>query len=100
MSFAEPLRGIGEGHYAWDLMPNSTMTNAAVAQQVKKQDANTLMLKYKDGEKDNRRALRCNRCEFDPWRQSGPGARGKDIHPAVGEDSRWDLGSNSRARGP
>ena len=49
--FAEPLRGIGEGHYAWDLMPNSTMTNAAVAQQVKKQDANTLMLKYKDGEK-------------------------------------------------
>ena len=27
--FAEPLRGIGEGHYAWDLMPNSTMTNAA-----------------------------------------------------------------------
>ena len=29
-------------------MPNSTMTNAAVAQQVKKQDANTLMLKYKD----------------------------------------------------
>ena len=49
--FAEPLRGIGEGHYGWDLMPNSTMTNAAVAQQVKKQDANTLMLKYKDGEK-------------------------------------------------
>ncbi len=27
------------------------MTNAAVAQQVKKQDANTLMLKYKDGER-------------------------------------------------
>jgi hypothetical protein len=49
--FAEPLRGTAEGHYPWDLMPNSTMTNAAVAQQVKKAEANTLTLKYKDGEK-------------------------------------------------
>ena len=49
--FAEPLRGIGEGHYPWDLMPNSTMTNAAVAQQVKKVEGNTLSLKYKDGGK-------------------------------------------------
>jgi hypothetical protein len=49
--FAEPLRGIGEGHYPWDLMPNSSMTNAAVTQQVKKAEGNTLMLKYKDGEK-------------------------------------------------
>ena len=49
--FAEPLRGIGEGHYPWDLMPNSSVTNAAVTQQVKKADGNTLMLKYKDGEK-------------------------------------------------
>jgi hypothetical protein len=49
--FAEPLRGTGEGHYAWDLMPNSTMTNAAVTQQVKKVDGNALTLKYKDGEK-------------------------------------------------
>ena len=51
--FAEPLRGIGEGHYAWDLMPIRTMTNAAVAQQVKKQDENTLMLKYKDGKRQS-----------------------------------------------
>jgi hypothetical protein len=49
--FAEPLRGIGEGHYPWDLMPNSSMTNAAGTQQVKKAEGNTLMLKYKDGEK-------------------------------------------------
>jgi outer membrane lipoprotein SlyB len=49
--FAEPLRGTGEGHYPWDLMPNSTMTNAAVTQQVKKVEGNTLTLKYKDGEK-------------------------------------------------
>jgi hypothetical protein len=26
--------------------------------------------------------------------------RAKNIHPAVGVYSRWDLGSNSRARGP
>ena len=49
--FAESLRGNAEGHYPWDLMPNSTMTNAAVTQQVKKQEGNTLTLKYKDGEK-------------------------------------------------
>src|SRR5215471_13919563 len=49
--FAEPLRGTAEGHYPWDLMPNCTMTNAAVTQQVKKQEGNTLTLKYKDGEK-------------------------------------------------
>ena len=27
--FEESLRGVGEGHYPWDLMPNSTMTNGA-----------------------------------------------------------------------
>jgi hypothetical protein len=37
--FAEPLRGAGEGHYPWDLLPN-----AAVTQQVKKVDGNTLSL--------------------------------------------------------
>jgi hypothetical protein len=49
--FPESMRGTGEGHYPWDLLPNSTMTNAAVAQQVKKVDGNVLTLKYKDGEK-------------------------------------------------
>ena len=33
--FPEPMRGTGEGHRPWDLMPNSTMTNATVAQSVK-----------------------------------------------------------------
>jgi len=32
-------------------MPNSTMTNGAVAQQVEKVEGNTLQVKYKDGEK-------------------------------------------------
>jgi hypothetical protein len=49
--FEESLRGTGEGHYPWDLMPNSTMTNGAVAQQVDKVEGNTLQVKYKDGEK-------------------------------------------------
>jgi hypothetical protein len=49
--FEESLRGTGEGHYPWDLLPNSTMTNGAVAQQVRKVEGNTLQVKYKDGEK-------------------------------------------------
>ena len=49
--FEESLRGTGEGHYPWDLKPDSTMTNGAVAQQVQKVEGNTLQVKYKDGEK-------------------------------------------------
>ena len=49
--FEESLRGTGEGHYPWDLMPNSTMTNGAVAQQVEKVEGNALQVEYKDGEK-------------------------------------------------
>jgi len=49
--FPEALRGTGEGHRPWDLMPNSTMTNAAVAQMVKGVDGDEITLKYKDGEK-------------------------------------------------
>jgi hypothetical protein len=49
--FEESMRGIGEGHYPWDLMPNSTMTNGAVTQQVQKVEGNTLQVKYKEGEK-------------------------------------------------
>jgi outer membrane lipoprotein SlyB len=49
--FPEALRGTGEGHRPWDLLPNSTMTNAAVAQQVKGVNGQEITLKYKDGEK-------------------------------------------------
>jgi hypothetical protein len=49
--FPEPLRGVGEGHRPWDLVPNSTMTNATVAQMVKGVEGNEITLKYKDGEK-------------------------------------------------
>ena len=49
--FPEPMRGTGEGHRPWDLMPNSTMTNATVAQMVKGVQGDDITLKYKDGEK-------------------------------------------------
>ena len=49
--FPEDLRGTGEGHRPWDLSPNSTMTNATVAQMVKGVDGDEITLKYKDGEK-------------------------------------------------
>jgi hypothetical protein len=49
--FPESMRGTGEGSYPWDLKPNSTMTNASVDQTVASVDGQTMMVKYKDGEK-------------------------------------------------
>ncbi|MGB9065548.1 MAG: hypothetical protein WCC80_19540 [Pseudolabrys sp.] len=49
--FPEAMRGTGEGHYPWDLRPQSTMTNANVEQTVAGVDGQLLTLKYKDGEK-------------------------------------------------
>jgi hypothetical protein len=49
--FPEPMRGVGEGHRPWDLEPNSTMTNATVAEQVAGTDGQTVTVKYKDGDK-------------------------------------------------
>lgn len=49
--FPEALRGAGEGHRPWDLAPESTMTNATVADTVSKVEGRTLTLTYKDGRK-------------------------------------------------
>jgi hypothetical protein len=49
--FPEAMRGAAEGFRAWDLRPNSTMTNATVAQQVTNTDGQVIDVKYKDGEK-------------------------------------------------
>lgn len=49
--FPEAMRGAGEGHRPWDLMPESTMTNATVADTVSKVEGHTLTLTYKDGQK-------------------------------------------------
>ena len=47
--FPEAARGSNEGHYPWDLQPESMMTNATVATVAKASDGQTLTLKYKDG---------------------------------------------------
>jgi hypothetical protein len=49
--FPEAMRGTGEGSRPYDLRPNSTMTNATVAESVAANDGKTLLVKYKDGEK-------------------------------------------------
>jgi hypothetical protein len=49
--FPESRRGAGEGYRPWDLVPNSTMTNANVEQLVTAVDGPMLTMKYKDGEK-------------------------------------------------
>jgi uncharacterized protein YwbE len=49
--FPEALRGTGEGDRPWDLVPESTMTNATVTDVVTKADAHSLTLKFKEGEK-------------------------------------------------
>jgi hypothetical protein len=49
--FPEDMRGTGEGSRPYDLKPNSSMTNATVAESVVGNDGHTLLVKYKDGEK-------------------------------------------------
>ena len=47
--FPEAMRGNGEGHYAWDLMPGSMMTNANVSQLKTIGSGRELKLDYKGG---------------------------------------------------
>jgi hypothetical protein len=47
--FPESARGTGEGHYAWDLGPNSTMTNANVDTVLQGTSGRNLKLSYKGG---------------------------------------------------
>jgi hypothetical protein len=49
--FPEAMRGVAEGHSAWDVRPGSTMTNATVDQITAVGEGRTLTVKYKDGEK-------------------------------------------------
>jgi hypothetical protein len=49
--FPENMRGTGEGSRPYDTRPNSSMTNATVAESVVGNDGHTLLVKYKDGEK-------------------------------------------------
>jgi hypothetical protein len=52
--FPEAARGSNEGHYPWDLQPESMMTNATVATVAVAGDGQMLTLKYKDGTQDIR----------------------------------------------
>src|SRR6266702_1051239 len=45
-------RGTGEGHYDWDLGPNSSMTNANVDTVVQSTSGRDLKLSYKGGSND------------------------------------------------
>jgi len=49
--FPESARGTGEGHYAWDLGPHSSMTNANVDAIVEGASGRDLHLSYKGGTK-------------------------------------------------
>lgn len=50
--FLPAQRGVvPDRHGPWDARPNSTMTNGYVANTVAAKDGETLMVKYKDGEK-------------------------------------------------
>jgi hypothetical protein len=50
--FPEAARGSGEGHYAWDLMPGSMMTNANVDMVANGIKGRVLTLSYKGGSKE------------------------------------------------
>ena len=50
--FEESLRGVGEGHYPWDLKPDSTMTNATVAGVASAGADHTLKVSYKGNESE------------------------------------------------
>ena len=49
--FPESMRGTGEGHRPFDFLPQSTMTNATVADLASAPEGRKLQLRYKDGEK-------------------------------------------------
>ena len=49
--FPPAMKGMGEGSYGWDLKPNSSMTNATVANAVKGVDGHTVTVTYHGKEK-------------------------------------------------
>jgi hypothetical protein len=50
--FPEAMRGLGEGQYPWDLMPNSLMTNATVSAVTGAPQGQTLKVTYKGNESE------------------------------------------------
>ncbi|MBV8089452.1 MAG: hypothetical protein JO139_07715 [Alphaproteobacteria bacterium] len=50
--FPDAMRGLGEGQYAWDLMPDSLMTNATVTGVAGAPQGQTLKVSYKGAESE------------------------------------------------
>jgi hypothetical protein len=50
--FPEAMRGVGEGQYAWDLVPESLMTNATVSGVTGAPHGQILKVTYKGGESE------------------------------------------------
>jgi hypothetical protein len=48
--FPEAMRGVGEGHYPWDLEPGSMMTNGTVSGTVGAVSGHQLSLSFKGGD--------------------------------------------------
>jgi hypothetical protein len=53
--FLEAMRGTGEGHRPWGLRPGTTMTNAAVETSVESVQGQSMVVKYKMGDRSARR---------------------------------------------
>src|SRR6266513_1013871 len=51
VTLADNMRGTGEGHYDWDLRPESKMTNANVANVEAMASDRVMTVQYKGGEK-------------------------------------------------
>ncbi len=79
------MSGKGKGHYEWELIPKSKMTNGNVEQAVTGVDGPVLSVKYKDGEKklvliarhrhrSRATELHCSNAIFD-WRGNIPASR-------------------------
>ncbi|WP_276118848.1 hypothetical protein [Pararhizobium qamdonense] len=49
--FPAAMKGTGEGSYAWDLKPNSSMTNATVADAVQSVEGRTVTVEFQGQEK-------------------------------------------------
>jgi hypothetical protein len=98
--FPEAMRGTGEGHYPWDVRPQSTMTNANVEQSVTGVDGQTLTLKYKDGEK---KIVVLPRPRSSPLRRvtratSSQGSRSSSLRPKSRPMGRCKLRVSTTAR--
>ncbi len=98
--FPENMRGTGEGSRPYDLKPNSSMTNATVSQSVVSNDGQTLLVKYKDGEKKVQGRARYAGRDLCSRRQGGPEGRcqGHRLHEEAAGRLVRDRSRQCRSR--